>query len=202
MNNIRNIAIALNNYHSTFGTLPPAYIADANGRPMHSWRVLILPYLDRVDLYARYRFDEPWNGPNNSKLHDVIVDPFCCPEDHGRGKSTSTSYAAIVGPETIWPAPDSMKFDDVTDGLADTLLVVEVANSGIHWMEPRDLDASSMPRKINDTSGKGISSRHPGLAVVAYASGHVRRLDERTPATTVEAMMTVRGGEAIPEHDR
>src|SRR6266704_588138 len=61
LNNIRNIALALHNYASLNGSLPPAYIADANGRPMHSWRVLILPYVDRSDIYAAYRFDEPWN---------------------------------------------------------------------------------------------------------------------------------------------
>ena len=80
---------------------------------MHSWRVLILPFLDQNELYGSYRFDEPWNGPNNSKLHDVIVDVFRCPEDHGRSKSNQTSYVAVVGPETIWPGDHGVRVDEV-----------------------------------------------------------------------------------------
>src|SRR4051812_9073955 len=64
-NNLKEIALALHNYHEAYGCFPPAYIADKDGRPMHSWRVLILPYLDEKPLYLKYRFDEPWNGPHN-----------------------------------------------------------------------------------------------------------------------------------------
>src|SRR6476620_4852071 len=77
-NNLHNIAIALQNYHDDHGSFPPAYIAAADGKPMHSWRVLLLPYLDREDLYAKYRFDEPWDGPNNSQLHGQALKVFLC----------------------------------------------------------------------------------------------------------------------------
>ena len=56
---------ALQAYHQANGCFPPAYIADKNGKPMHSWRVLILPYLDYDDLYKAYDFSEPWDGPKN-----------------------------------------------------------------------------------------------------------------------------------------
>lgn len=200
MNNLRSIVLALHNYHWGHGSLPPPYIADANGRPMHSWRVLILPYLDRNDLYEMYRFDEPWDGPNNSKLHDLIGDVFRCPQDHGGARSTETSYVAVVGPETIWPADRTVKLDDVTDGLSNTLLVVEIANSGIHWMEPRDLHVSQMSGTINSKSGQGISSGHPRGAVVGFADGRVRFLSDTIPAATIEALLTIRGGEKVPDN--
>jgi prepilin-type processing-associated H-X9-DG protein len=202
LNQVRNIALALQNYHANYGSFPPACITDESGRPMHSWRVLILPYLDRHDVYEAYSFDEPWNGPNNSKLQDVVISVFCCPQDHGRGKSTVTSYVAVVGPETIWPGSSCTKFDDVSDGLDNTLLIVEVANSGIHWMEPRDLDASKMPLTVNARSGLGISSAHPGGAAVGFADGRVKYLSDQTPAKTIAAILTIRGGEKIPEFDR
>ncbi|MEZ6114117.1 MAG: DUF1559 domain-containing protein [Pirellulaceae bacterium] len=66
--NLKQIELALHNYHDTFKSFPPAYIADANGRPMHSWRVLILPFMEQRELYDQCRFDEPWDGPNN-QLH-------------------------------------------------------------------------------------------------------------------------------------
>jgi uncharacterized protein DUF1559 len=60
--------VAVATYHDTYGTLPPAYIADAEGKPLHSWRVLLLPFLEQRELYEQYDFDEPWDGPNNRKL--------------------------------------------------------------------------------------------------------------------------------------
>src|SRR5262245_66359 len=67
-NNLKQIALALLNYESRYGTFPPAYVADESGKPMHSWRVLILPDLDQQALYNDYNFSEPWDGPNNSRL--------------------------------------------------------------------------------------------------------------------------------------
>jgi hypothetical protein len=61
------IALALHNYHETYGTFPPAYIADAHRKPMHCWRVLIRPFLEQQTLYTSYNFHEPWDGPNNSR---------------------------------------------------------------------------------------------------------------------------------------
>jgi prepilin-type processing-associated H-X9-DG protein len=198
LNNIRNIAIALHNYASHYGSLPPAYIADENGRPMHSWRVLILPYVVRSDIYSMYRFDEPWDGPENSKLHDLVVNVFACPEDGSRLKRTDTSYVAVVGPETIWPGESGFRLDDVTDGLSQTLLVVEIAKSGIHWMEPRDLHFSQMATTINAAKGQCISSPHKGMASVAFADGRVRVLHDSILADTIASLLTVRGGETIP----
>lgn len=68
---LRKIAYALKDYHHEYDTFPPAFIADKDGKPMHSWRVLILPYLDGGGfVYDQYDFGEPWDGPNNIKLLD------------------------------------------------------------------------------------------------------------------------------------
>jgi hypothetical protein len=91
-----------------------------------------------------------------------------------------------------------MKLDDVADGLAHTLLVVEVAKSDIHWMEPRDLHFSQMSKTINAATGQGISSPHKGIASVAFADGRVRVLHDSVSAETIESLLTVRGGEKIP----
>ena len=55
-------------YRDTYKVFPPAFIADADGKPMHSWRVLLLPYLEQQVFYMRYRFDEPWDSPHNRSL--------------------------------------------------------------------------------------------------------------------------------------
>src|SRR5262245_23624397 len=67
--NLRQIGIAVHEYIDHWKCFPPAYLADAAGRPAHSWRVLLLPYLGYEELYKQYDFNEPWDGPNNSRLH-------------------------------------------------------------------------------------------------------------------------------------
>jgi hypothetical protein len=197
-NNLKQIGLALHNYADTYGSFPPAYIADENGRPMHSWRVLILPYLDQAPLYNQYRFDEPWDGPNNRKLASTILAVFNCPsDDHGGtgNASTMTNYVAIVGPETPWPERGATKIRDITDGTSATLLVVEVANSGIHWMEPRDLHVVQMAPTVNAKSGQGISSRHTGGAQSLIADGAVRFVPESLSAEILRAWLTAHAGD-------
>jgi prepilin-type processing-associated H-X9-DG protein len=200
--NLKDIAIALQNYHDVYKRFPPAYIADESGKPMHSWRVLILPFLEQKALYDQIRFYEPWDSPHNSKLAAVSLELFRCPEDGKRGRG-HTSYVAVVGPGTAWPGAKSIDIADINDGTSNTILVVEVKNSGIHWMEPRDLDASQMPMTINAkpvgaSATLDISSGHKGVAQVAFADGSVRAIPEVTPAAMLRAMLTIAGGESVP----
>jgi prepilin-type processing-associated H-X9-DG protein len=197
-NNLKQIGLALHNYHETFGSFPPAFIADASGRPMHSWRVLLLPFLDQAPLYNQYRFDEPWDGPHNRKLGDTILQAYSCPsDDHGGtgGTSAMTSYVAVVGPETMWPDRGAVAIRDVSDGTLNTLLVVEVANSGIPWIEPRDLHVVQMAPTINAKSGQGISSRHATGANVLIADGSVRFVPENLSAAELFAWLTAHAGD-------
>ncbi|MDZ7616266.1 MAG: DUF1559 domain-containing protein [Patescibacteria group bacterium] len=71
-NNLKQVALGLLNYHGRYRVFPPAHLADGDGRPMHSWRVLILPFLEREDIYSQYRFDEPWDGPIHCALTAAV----------------------------------------------------------------------------------------------------------------------------------
>jgi hypothetical protein len=198
MNNLKQIVLGLHNYHDAYGCLPPAYIADDNGKPMHSWRVLLLPFVEREKLYKQYRFDEPWDGPNNGSLaarHPQIL-CYDCPSEY---PAPMTSYVAVVGPGTAWHGAKPRCFDDFADGLDCTIMVVEVANSGIHWMEPRDLDFATLPMVVNPPEGfLGISGNHVFKgANVAFADFSVRFLKEDLPAQTLRALLTIDGGEKV-----
>ena len=103
-NNLKQIGLALHAYHERYGVLPPAYVADANGRPMHSWRVLLLPFLEQQSLYDWYDFREPWDGPHNIKLLNNTPSCYICPSRLSY-PTTVTSYVAITGPGTMFPAP-------------------------------------------------------------------------------------------------
>lgn len=196
MNNLKQIGLALDGYHDQYGCFPPAYIANESGKPMHSWRVLILPQLGRRDLYEAYNFDEPWNGPNNSKLAKTTPSVFRCPSA-AANRPDVTNYVAVVGSGTAWPGSKSAKIRDFPDGPSKTILLVEVANSDIHWMEPRDLDVGRMAPGINPTSGQGISSNHPGGVVVSFVDGHIVFLPEDLSAQTIRSLLTPNGGEEV-----
>ena len=63
----------MNNYEAQHGCFPPAYSVDKDGRPLHSWRVLLLPYLDEEELYKQLRLDEPWDSPHNKAVFDATA---------------------------------------------------------------------------------------------------------------------------------
>jgi type II secretory pathway pseudopilin PulG len=198
INNIHQISLALALYEQQYGCLPPAYIADAQGKPMHSWRVLILPFMQEQTLYDRYDLSEPWDGPNNSKLHNTLVPIFSCPSDR-KNPGTDTNYVAVVGPGTAWPGATCTSKSLVTDGLSNSILLVEVANSGIHWMEPRDLPVAAVSAGINPKSGSGISSAHPGGVIVSLMDWQHIFLSETTPVEVLNALLTIRGGERLSD---
>jgi hypothetical protein len=145
-NNLKQIAISLEEYHRAHGSFPPAYMADKNGKPMHSWRVLILPYLDMDPLYRTYKLNEPWDGPSNKKLLSTRPEVFTCWSD--RSSYTygvrQANYFAVTGPNTAWEGAKPKKLADFGSAAANTILVIEVQNSGIPWSEPKDLSLDDL----------------------------------------------------------
>jgi len=195
---MKQIALALHNYQSANGCFPPAYIADKNGRPMHSWRVLIVPYLECDPLYRQYNFNEPWDGPNNKKLLAARPRRYVCPSDedaHAQG-ATQTSYVAVVGSNAAWSGEKPKKAADVAP-LSQTIMVVEVADAGINWTEPKDLSldaleaAGAQPSTVTVSSRHGTRNdffctyRHYSGANVALADGSVRYLPPKCLAPNV-----------------
>jgi hypothetical protein len=134
--NLRTIGMALLQYQYRHGGFPPAITTDAQGRPMHSWRVLILPYLDQIDIYRRYQFDEPWNGPNNRLLDSEMPSVFACPRSPAVGRNTTTHYVALVGPNTAFPQVNATTKLANIIAPASRSLVVEWDESNVHWMDP------------------------------------------------------------------
>ena len=196
-NNLKQIGLALHNYHDVYKTFPPAYIPDKDGEPMHSWRVLILPFLEQQPLYEQYDFNEPWDGPNNSQLANVMIQTYQCPSSP-EGQTT-TNYLAISGKGTVFNNGDGSKIQDILDGTSNTVIVAEVAGANINWMEPRDFDAAAMSMAINGAQdGSSISSFHPGGAQVLFADGSVRFLSENLAPGVLNLLLMRNDGQAVP----
>jgi hypothetical protein len=175
--NLRTLAIAIQHYHDRFGSFPPAYMKGKDGRPAHSWRVLILPFLGRKDLYDAYHFDEPWDGPNNARLAEQMPNVFACPGNR-RGPPGRTSYVAVIGSQTIWPGDRAVSHHEVTDGTSNTILLIEIADSDIAWTEPRDVLMRELIPPGEDGVGPRFGSAHRDVINCAFADCSVRRIQK------------------------
>ena len=172
-NNLQNIAQALHNYHAEHGSFPPAYVADEKGRPIHSWRVLILPYMEESRLYEKYRFDEPWDGPNNRKLASQMPALFRCPSHRYQDDEFHTSYVAIVGPNSVFPGPDATRLEDISADLKETMLVADVNQRAVHWMSPDDLSPDEL---LEEIARIGEDTNHADGVRAVFADTSVRLL--------------------------
>ncbi len=101
--NLRSLAFAFHNYHNTYNHLPPPAITDKAGKPLLSWRVAILPYIDQDALYKQFKLDEPWDSVHNKKLLAKMPRIFA-PIGVKPKESNSTFYQVFVGPGALYTA--------------------------------------------------------------------------------------------------
>ena len=194
--NIHNLGHATLIYVYAKDQFPPAYTTDASGNRLHSWRTILLPYMEQQDLFARFKMDEPWNSEHNSPATKVRPAYLHCPADDKAGES-DTSYVAVVGPGTIWSATRKISMSDIKDGPADTLLFIEMKNSGIHWAEPRDLELDNLPPGVTKQNFGKVLSNHPGGFFAVFADGHIEFIPSTIPWEQFEAMSTYAGKEIV-----
>jgi hypothetical protein len=152
------------------------------------------------ELFKAYRFDEPWDGPNNVRLSSRIGDYYRRQELDPDG-SEETSFVAVVGDVTAWPGAESRSRSDLRDGPENTILIVEMASSGIPWMKPEDLQLDRMSFAVNDGSAKGPGSKISGARAL-LGTWHVLELSDSFAPSTLRAMLTIAGGEPVPADAR
>ncbi len=137
MNNLRFIGLAMHNYLQRHGrAFPPAAIRK-DGKPLLSWRVAILPYLEQEALYNKFHLDEPWDSPHNKPLLDEMPEVYAPLSNAGK-LGHSTHCQVFTGPGTMFAGDEGTKPDDIADGTAWTIMVVEAARP-VPWTKPEDL---------------------------------------------------------------
>jgi prepilin-type processing-associated H-X9-DG protein len=185
-NNLKQIGLALHNYHDVNNTLPAAAVVDKKGKPMLSWRVMILPYIEQDELYKQFHLDEPWDSDHNKKLIEKMPPTYALPVKGS--KPGHTHYRVFVGNGAMWDWVQGTTLAQITDGLSNTWMVVE-AEDGVPWTKPDELEFD--PTKDLPKLGKAFK----GGFNVLYGDGSVRFY--KTVPKSAKAMITMAGGEVI-----
>jgi hypothetical protein len=197
---LREIGWALHTYHDVHGQFPPAAVTDKDGRPLYSWRVAILPYLE--DLQARplareFRRDEPWDSPHNHRLLPQMPAPFALPWEPAEGR---THYQVVVGPGTAFDRP-GLKMADFPDGPDNTVLVVEARDS-VPWTKPADVgyDPAGPLPAMGGLCQKPYRKTDPRTDRAGFNACFldlkVRFVGGEVPPETIRGLLTRNGGEA------
>lgn len=188
MNQLKQLTLGVHTYADKHSILPRQNQRASDGKPGLSWRVTLLPFLEHDNLFKRFNLDQAWDHPMNRPLADTEVRPYRCPAETNQ-RNAETSYIAIMGNETCWPAGGPIKFSEIPDGSSNTLLLTETHDSAILWPEPRDLEYDKLDWRIHGTRGNSVSSSH-GPAIV-YFDGS-RKLKQRTGVNVAMADGSVR----------
>ncbi|MCM2374530.1 DUF1559 family PulG-like putative transporter [Aporhodopirellula aestuarii] len=195
--NMETIAQALNAYAADHGSYPAPAIYSRSGKPLLSWRVAILPYLGEEDLYERFNLSAAWDsGPNQMMTYQDMPSIYRHPDSQPWG--TDTVYHLVTGSGTLFPKTGALGPKQVTDGATKTLLLVEARVSST-WTEPLDLDFVGTGGKINSTSGNDFGGVTEGGVCVVTVDGRGHFMPETTAPMTVNALVTPRGGEPLPD---
>lgn len=188
-NNLKQIALAMHNYHETYRALPPAYTTDADGRPLHSWRTLLLPYMGEQALYDSIDLSKPWDDPVNQEAASTNVPAYQCPSTPGE-ESFTTTYQVVADPDSAFPGPESVSFADIIDGTSNTVMVVETPPSmAVPWMAPDDCDV--------DAYFSFADTVHTGGFHVSMCDGSVQFVSQDTDPVVREGIVTRGGGEGV-----
>ena len=195
-NHMKQIGLALHSYHDRYQCFPPAITADEDGKPLHSWRVLLLPYMEQGALYESIRLDEPWDSDYNRQFHDLTLSVYCCPSAPGSMRGM-TSYSVVVGKESYSNVPNtSQMMGAMTDGTSNTIAVVE-RKTPVCWMDPtREITFETACMGIN-VSHDGLGSNHTGGMNVCMFDGSVMFISQTVNAGVLRAMFTWAGGESM-----
>jgi prepilin-type N-terminal cleavage/methylation domain-containing protein len=184
-NNLKQIVLALHHYKDEYHVFPPAYTVDDHGKPLHSWRTLLLPYLEEKALYKKIDLSKPWDDPANARIGETHLEIFTCPES--RCPLNCTSYLAVVKPNSCLRPGKSRDAAEHSSEAGKTVLVIEVASKqAVPWMSTQDANEELVLSLEPENE-----LPHQGGALAAFSDGTVQFLPAATPAELRRSMMSV-----------
>ena len=191
VNNLKQMGLAMHNYHSINDRFPPPAILSKQGQPLLSWRVALLPYLEQEALYNEFHLDEPWDSEHNKALIDRMPAVFRCPSASAPEPGT-TAYRVFTGKGAAFDQPEGLPITAVVDGTSNTIGIVE-AKEAVAWTKPEDLPFTGDGAAAFELLG----SDHAGGFNALFLDGSVRLIKKSIIASTLKALLTYSGGEVV-----
>jgi hypothetical protein len=203
-NNLKQIGLALHNYHDTMGRLP-MNVYGPKGDLLLSWRVELLPYLEYDNLYKQFKMDEAWDGPNNKKLIEQMPKVY---EIVGRDAPKGQTYfQAFLTPDPARPPAKGekpfngrswlvaggktrMALQNIPDGTSNTLGVVE-AREGVIWSKPDDLPFGEKLPPLGEDKAD--------VFMVLMLDGSVRAISTKIKPEILRLLIDAQDGIPIPD---
>jgi prepilin-type processing-associated H-X9-DG protein len=196
MNNLKQLVLSLHNYADSHKKFPAHAIYSKEGKPLLSWRVQVLPYLEEQALYNEFHLDEPWDSPHNrtliARMPEVFANPSLAAAAEGK-----TNCLAVVGKNCVFDgSKDGIGFAQISDGTSKTIVLVEAdADQAVEWTKPDDWEFDAKNPKA------GIGQFRPGGCNAAWADGRVSFLSNGIDPEILKALMTRNGREVIDHVD-
>lgn len=184
-NNLKQIALAPQNYNDVNRCLPPAVIRDSDGRPTSSWRLRIVPFLEGTNFGLDWRL--PWTNAKSYVWEHMTFPFYTYARDSDCGARWETNVVALSGPGTAFDSDRTCTLSEID---RNAILLVEIKGSGIHWAEPRDLDVAEIRESI--TRGLDGDGMH-----VAFADGAVWFLRKDVPWEDLKKFFTLEGARQL-----
>lgn len=197
MKRLRQLGVAMINHHDRLGHFPPAYVADSAGKPLYSWRVLLLPFLGQQAAYDRFDKTKAWDAPENLAISNLAIDAFKSPADAGVS-ANGVSYVAVVGEDFAFTGIKPMKFLDMVDGTSNTILLVECRGIVGSWAAPVDLRAEGLQYELGDGANQ-IRSPYPQGLQLLRCDSSVSFLPKERAAEALLPLLTRGGGEIVTD---
>ena len=175
-NNLKNVVLALINYHVAWEALPAAASRNAGDEEVLSWRVAMLPYLEYQGWYQRVDWSQPANSPANFFLNDHTPESFVHPDNWDGEPGMANVFAIVSQPNSDEASPPLAtvlarhqynRFSSITDGLSNTIVVISLPNKSVPWAEPGDVTPDEAYQLLQEAGG----------AQVAFADGDIQRID-------------------------
>jgi type II secretory pathway pseudopilin PulG len=199
MNNLKQIGLAMHNYQSAYKSLPSAYSINHAKQPMFSWRVAILPYIEQGQLYQRINFNKPWDADENKFLLDQMPTVFRSALANESLPKGHTTVFTLRDPSSMFkPGSDYAagvhysNFSSVSDGLSNTLMVIDLPNHpGVPWTKPDDVTPSEAYVLLSQLKGHGGAN-------LCLGDGSVKRQPPEITEEDFNALVSAAGNEQLP----
>jgi hypothetical protein len=193
-NDLRQLALAMHNYADVNGHFPPHAVYSKDGKPLLSWRVLLLPYIEQNALYKEFHLDEPWDSEHNKKLIAKMPRLYAGPDEHAI-KAHETFYQVFTGKGSVFDGKKGIRLQDIPDGTSNTLLIVEASES-VPWTKPADIayDPAKQPLpRLGHMVENGF--------VAAFCDGSVRFITRKIKPATLRNLIIRNDGNVIDFND-